>query len=75
MGNRVYIDDGATVEDAILSAGVEVGAGAQLRRCVIDRNVVVPANEEIGLDPQLDAQRFTVTPNGVVVIPSGAVFN
>ncbi|MFT4580338.1 MAG: glucose-1-phosphate adenylyltransferase [Gammaproteobacteria bacterium] len=75
LGNRVYIDDGATVEDSILSAGVQVGAGTQLRRCVIDRNVVIPANEEIGLDRKLDAQRFTVTPNGVVVIPSDATFN
>ena len=67
-------DDGATVEDAIISAGVRVGEGTQLRRCVVDRNVEIPANEQIGIDPKTDAERFTVTPNGVVVIPSDAEF-
>jgi len=75
LGNRVYIDDGATVEDAILSAGVRVGEGSRLRRCIIDRNVEVPANEQIGIDLKADAERFLVTPNGVVVIPSDAEFN
>ena len=74
LGNRVYIDDGATVEDAILSSGVVVGEGAQLQNCIIDRNVVVPANEQVGVDLALDRERFTVTPNGVVVIPSDAEF-
>ncbi len=74
LGNRVYIDDGATVEDAILSSGVVVGEGTQLQRCIIDRNVVIPANEQIGVDLVLDRERFTVTPNGVVVVPSDAEF-
>jgi glucose-1-phosphate adenylyltransferase len=74
LGDRVYIDDGATVEDAILNPGVSVGESAQLQRCIVDRNVVVPAHEQIGHDPKVDAQRFTVTPNGVVVIPSDARF-
>ena len=74
LGNRVYIDDGATVEDAILSSGVVVGEGTQLQRCIIDRNVVIPANEQIGVDLALDRERFTVTPNGVVVVPSDAEF-
>ena len=68
----LYIDDGATVEDSILSSGVNVGEGAQLQRCIIDRNVVIPANEQIGVDLEADAQRFTVTPNGIVVVPSDA---
>jgi len=75
LGNRVYIDDGATVEDAILSSGVHVGEGAQLQRCIVDRGVMIPPNEQIGSDLKADAERFTVTPNGVVVIPSDANFN
>ena len=75
LGDRVYIDDGATVEDAILSSGVRVGEGASLRRCIIDRNVAVPADEHIGVDLETDRQRFSVTENGVVVIPSDAQFH
>ena len=75
LGNRVYIDDGATVEDAILSSGVVIGEGTQLQRCIIDRNVHIPRNEQIGVDLAVDRERFTVTPNGVVVIPSDADFS
>ncbi len=70
LGNRVYIDDGATVEDSILFSDVRVGQGAQLRRCICDRAVVIPAGERIGFEPAKDAKRFTMTPGGVVVIPS-----
>jgi glucose-1-phosphate adenylyltransferase len=74
LGNRVYIDDGATVEDTILFSDVRVGEGAQLRRCICDRSVQIPPGEQIGFDPAEDARRFAVTPEGVVVIPSDHVF-
>jgi glucose-1-phosphate adenylyltransferase len=74
LGNRVYIDDGAAVEDSILFSGVKVGEGARITRCICDRNVVIPAGEEIGTDRGEDAKRFRVTDNGVVVIPSNYEF-
>jgi glucose-1-phosphate adenylyltransferase len=75
LGNRVYIDDGATVEDSILFSDVKVGEGAQLRRCILDRQVQVPPGEQIGFDKASDAKRFTMTPAGVIVIPSDYKFN
>ncbi len=75
LGNRVFIDDGATVEDSILFLGVNVGEGAQVRRAICDRNVQIPPNEKIGVDRERDAQRFAVTLAGVVVIPSNYRFN
>ena len=74
LGNRVFIDDGATVEDSILFLGVNVGEGAQVRRVICDRNVQIPPNEKIGVDLKRDAQRFSLTPRGVVVIPSNYRF-
>lgn len=75
LGNRVYIDDSATVEDAILFSDVRLGEGAQLRRCIIDRGVVIPPGEQIGIDAAADAARFTLTDNGVVVIPATYEFD
>ena len=75
LGNRVYINDGATVEDSILFLGVTVGEGAQVRRAICDRNVQIPPNAKIGVDHELDAKRFAVTAAGVVVIPSSYRFN
>jgi glucose-1-phosphate adenylyltransferase len=70
----VRVADGAIVEDAILFNGVSVGEGAHLRRCILDKEVVVPPRARIGLDPQEDRERFDLTPGGVVVVPKGYRF-
>ncbi|MSR13852.1 MAG: glucose-1-phosphate adenylyltransferase [Gammaproteobacteria bacterium] len=75
LGNRVYIDDGATVEDSILFLGVTVGEGARVRNAICDRNVQIPPNEKIGLDRERDQARFLVTPGGVVIVPSNYHFD
>ncbi len=71
---QVFIDDNAFVEDAILFQGVSVGAGARLKRCIIDKNVTVPAKEQIGYDLKRDRERFTVSEQGIVVVPKGYKF-
>ena len=65
-GVRVHHD--AHVTDSILFPGVRVGAGARINRCIIDKNVQVPPGVTIGMDRAADAQRFTVSDNGIVVI-------
>jgi glucose-1-phosphate adenylyltransferase len=66
---RVMVLDGAIVEDAILFNGVSVGEGAHLRRCIIDKDIRIPPQTQIGLDAAADRARFHVTAGGVVVIP------
>jgi glucose-1-phosphate adenylyltransferase len=53
---------------------VKIGESAQLRRCICDRNVHIPPGEQIGFNAQEDSRRFTITPRGVIVIPSDYVF-
>jgi glucose-1-phosphate adenylyltransferase len=67
----VYIDHDAHVTDSILMEGVHIGVGARLKRCIIDKNVVVPDWARIGLDLEEDRRRFTVTESGVVVVSKG----
>lgn len=71
---QAFVDDGAFVEDSILFQGVSVGAGARLKRCIIDKNVEVPAREQIGYDLKRDRERFTVSEQGIVVVPKGYKF-
>lgn len=72
---NVRVEDGATLEDSVLFEGVKVLEGAQLRHCIIDKDVVVPAGETIGFDRVKDAERFTVSEQGAVVIPKGYRFD
>ncbi len=65
----VYVDHDAHVTDSILFQGVRVGPGARLNRCIIDKNVQVPEWYRIGLDRGEDEERFTVSGDGITVIP------
>jgi len=72
---KVFIDDEAMVEDAILFEDVHVGARALLRRCIVDKHVRIPADERIGYDIDMDRERFTLSDDGIVVVPKGYRFN
>jgi ADP-glucose pyrophosphorylase len=48
---------------------VYVGAGAYLKRCIVDKNVRIPPGERIGFDAAADAARYTVSESGITVVP------
>jgi len=52
--------------------GVDVGRKAVVRRAIVDKNVSIAPGAQIGVDPEADRERFTVSASGVVVIPKGA---
>ncbi len=53
---------------------MQVGDGADLDRCIIDKDVKIPPGERIGFEPKLDAERFTISEKGIVVVPKGYTF-
>jgi glucose-1-phosphate adenylyltransferase len=69
---NVRVEEGAVVEDSLLFEGVTVEEGAQLKRCIIDKHVVIPAGEKIGFNRARDAERFTVSDRGIVVVGKGS---
>jgi glucose-1-phosphate adenylyltransferase len=71
---NVRIEEGAVVENSLLFHGVTIGERTQLQRCIVDKGVAIPACERIGFDRTRDAERFTVSDLGIVVIPKGYRF-
>jgi glucose-1-phosphate adenylyltransferase len=68
----VRVHSRAVIESSVLLNGVDVGRGAQLRRVIVDKGVVIPAGARIGLDHEEDRARgFHVSEGGVVVIGKG----
>ena len=69
----VHLHSYAEVEDSILMNGADVGRNAVVRRAILDKDVRIAPGAEIGVDPEADRERFTVSAGGVVVIPKGEV--
>ena len=67
----VHLHSYSLVEDSILMHDVEVARGAVVRRAILDKNVYIGENVEIGVDPVKDRERFHVSDGGIVVIPKG----
>ncbi|MBV5275515.1 MAG: hypothetical protein JZU52_18385 [Lamprocystis purpurea] len=62
------------VQGTILFDVVVVGEWAHLRTCIIEKDVRIPPKVRIGFDRKQDPERFTVSPQGVVVVPKGDWF-
>ncbi|MBI3249462.1 MAG: glucose-1-phosphate adenylyltransferase [Deltaproteobacteria bacterium] len=75
LSPRVFVHSWAQVEDCVIFDNVEIGRHTKIRRAIIDKDVKIPPGEVIGYDLEKDRQRFTVTDNGIVVIPKGMVIN
>jgi glucose-1-phosphate adenylyltransferase len=82
-GGRVYrsvvspavrIEQNAEVSDSILMHDVRVGAGAIVRKAILDKNVVVPPGARVGVDPEEDKARGFMVEDGLTVLGKGQPF-
>jgi glucose-1-phosphate adenylyltransferase len=66
--SNVVVDAFSTIRDSVILSNVRVGKHCRLTKVVIEKGCLIPDNTVIGEDPKQDAERFTVTPLGVVVV-------
>jgi glucose-1-phosphate adenylyltransferase len=71
LGVDVIVGQGSYVDGSVLLNGARVGRNAVVRRAILDKNVVVPDGAQIGVDLRADAEKYTVSEGGVVVIGKG----
>jgi glucose-1-phosphate adenylyltransferase len=71
VGRNVRIHSYSHIEDSVIMDWVEIGRGCKIRRAIIDKANVIPSGTQIGYDAEKDRERYTVSPNGVVVLSHG----
>ena len=69
LGRGVRVHTGAVVEACVIMDNCDIGRRAKLRRAILDKNVHIPEDTEVGYDLEADrAQGWHVTDSGIVVI-------
>jgi glucose-1-phosphate adenylyltransferase len=72
LRREVVVEPGAQIEDCVIMDYVRIGAGARLRRVIIDRHNAIAPGTQIGYDHERDrAAGYHVTEGGLVVLPLG----
>jgi glucose-1-phosphate adenylyltransferase len=66
------INSFSEVEESVLFERVRIGRHARLRKCIVDKDVEIPAGAEIGYNPQHDRQRGFSVEGGITTIPKRA---
>ena len=69
--SNVLVRSYSSVEKSVVLPDVQINRRCRIRNAVIDRRCKLPEGLVIGEDPEMDAQRFYRSPNGVVLVTRG----
>jgi glucose-1-phosphate adenylyltransferase len=73
LSPRVRVNSYSHVSESVLFDGVVIGRHAKLKRCIVDKGVVIPPGTTIGYNLEEDKARFDVSPGGIVAISKGTI--
>jgi glucose-1-phosphate adenylyltransferase len=68
--SNVRVDEGSSLHRAVVMPSVRIGKGCTIHNAIIDEHCDIPDGMQIGVDLELDRDRFDVTPKGVVLVTS-----
>ena len=66
--SNVKVHSHALLQHAVVLPDVDIGESCRIRRAVIDKGCRIPPSTVIGENPEEDAQRYYLTPGGVVLV-------
>jgi glucose-1-phosphate adenylyltransferase len=66
--SNVRVDERSRIERSVILPGVHIGSGCTIVNAVIDEGCEIPDGTSIGVDPEADRARFSVTDQGVVLV-------
>ncbi len=66
--SNVHVKEEGYLEEAVVLPDVRIGAGAILKKVVIDKGCIIPPGMSIGVNRAEDEKRFHVTSRGVTLV-------
>ena len=66
--SNVRVNSYAVLQDVVILPNVQIGRNCRITKAIIDKWCELPDGTVIGEDPEQDAQRFYVSPGGVVLV-------
>ena len=66
--SNVRVNSHAILQDVVILPNVKIGRHCRITRAVIDKGCDLPEGTVIGENPESDAERFYVSPGGVVLV-------
>lgn len=73
LSPKVRINSYSQVSESILMENVSIGRRVEIKRAIVDKNVIIPEGMKIGFNREEDEKRgFYVSQGGVTVVPKGA---
>ena len=67
----VKVNSYSEIRGSIIMHGSTIGRHARVKNAIIDKDNHIPEHMHIGYDSEEDKKHFTVSPEGIVVIPKG----
>jgi len=66
--SSVTVDAYSLIEDSVILPNVSIGEHCVIRRAVVDKECIIPAGTQIGVNPEEDKRRFHITAEGIVLV-------
>ena len=66
--SNVRVDERSSVHRSVVLPNVKIGRGCTIRNAILDEGCEIPSGAQIGCDPQADAERYSVSARGVVLV-------
>jgi glucose-1-phosphate adenylyltransferase len=74
VGPFVRVDDFAHVQDSVIFENVAIGKHVKIKNAIVDANINIPDETQIGYNIEEDKKRFFVSPENIVVVSPDATF-
>lgn len=71
IGRSVIVEDAVEIEDSVVMDFTTVRRGSKVKKAIIDRFNVIPAQQTIGYNLNSDKKRYSVDRSGIVVVKRG----